>query len=250
MFTSKAWYGVDFNPLQGVKVIHRFTQFTDRTMAQHKRGITFNCIICGKPFYRPNHNVIHGTKKTCGDKECGRLSKSRENNPFWGKKHSPETVAKIKESRAKNPPKGTGPKKGEFKHTAEAKRLMSIASKERWRTRRADMMAARNNGLNAPYKEIQNEPRHRFIFTPEQKRTWTADRCKWCDATEELVLDHIIPVICGGTNIRANAQTLCGECNRWKMRHVDRPLYFALLGANGAQINPEYHAQDVTADEN
>ena len=49
-----------------------------------------------------------------------------ESNPFYGRKHSPETIAKIKAARAKQkcPRKGT-------KHSDESKALMSAAKKGR-----------------------------------------------------------------------------------------------------------------------
>lgn len=40
--------------------------------------------------------------------------------------------------------------------------------------------------------------------------------CRRCGATDDLQVDHIIPVIHGGTEDLENLQTLCGPCNRHK----------------------------------
>lgn len=40
--------------------------------------------------------------------------------------------------------------------------------------------------------------------------------CCYCGSTEELTIDHIIPVAWGGTNEDENLQTLCHDCNNAK----------------------------------
>lgn len=200
-------------------------------MPRYRTGIIAICPICSKEFHRPQHNIIHGTKKWCSF-ACKNISFRGAGNPFFGKTHSPEVRAIISAKVRANPSKGTGPKKGIFKHTDEAKKKMSEALRERWRTKRADMISYAKKGRNIPCKELNNEPRFKHCFTRTQKRNWLGTECYYCKNTKDLVIDHIIPIICSGTNLQANAQTLCQNCNRWKMRYVDRPLYFAVLGCS------------------
>jgi 5-methylcytosine-specific restriction endonuclease McrA len=231
--TYAAWYGVDFNVCDGItfKVFHRFTQFTTRAiMPNHKSGQMFNCIVCQKPFYRRRHEIAYDIKKSCSLK-CSGIARSGENNPFWGKTHSPENRQKISAGVRANPSKTHGPIKGSFKHTEEAKAKMSAALRERWQKNRVDMISYSKRGQNTPRDALMNGPRHQFIFTKTQKREWLGTSCAYCTALDDLVIDHIIPVICGGHNERSNAQTLCQTCNRWKMRYVDLPLYTAILGS-------------------
>jgi hypothetical protein len=61
-------------------------------------------------------------------------------------------------------------------------------------------------------------------FTGAQRAQWIDTSCTWCGSTENLCLDHTIPVAAGGKSVRSNAQTLCQPCNVWKGNHVDRPM--------------------------
>lgn len=61
-------------------------------------------------------------------------------------------------------------------------------------------------------------------FTASQRTKWIDDKCAFCGTTDNLTLDHTVAVCCGGTSTQDNAQTLCGACNNWKAKYVDRPL--------------------------
>lgn len=41
-------------------------------------------------------------------------------------------------------------------------------------------------------------------------------RCRQCKATEDLTVDHIIPLVRGGAHDEGNLQTLCRPCNSRK----------------------------------
>ncbi len=41
-------------------------------------------------------------------------------------------------------------------------------------------------------------------------------KCVYCGSTENLEVDHIVPICRGGTNDMENLQTLCRSCNRAK----------------------------------
>jgi hypothetical protein len=148
----------------------------------------------------------------------------------------------MKEHRTSKPPRpyGTrryGPAKGSFKHTGEARAKIAAASRELWRTNRDKMLEALIKAGDAR-RGANTEPRHRLKFSPWQRKEWMTSKCAWCNATDDLVLDHILPVMAGGTNRKANAQTLCRPCNLWKMCYVDRPLLLAILDNKGAELQP------------
>jgi 5-methylcytosine-specific restriction endonuclease McrA len=51
-------------------------------------------------------------------------------------------------------------------------------------------------------------------------------RCAYCGATEQLTVDHIIPLGSHGTNARSNLQCLCNNCNQAK---GDQTGFFRVL---------------------
>lgn len=61
-------------------------------------------------------------------------------------------------------------------------------------------------------------------FTAKQRVEWMGEQCARCGSTDNLTLDHVIAVCAGGQSVKENAQTLCGPCNNWKAKHVDRPM--------------------------
>lgn len=53
-------------------------------------------------------------------------------------------------------------------------------------------------------------------------------KCLCCGSTEDLTLDHVIPLVCGGSNTIENSQPLCRSCNSKKgTKTIDyRPFHF------------------------
>lgn len=196
---------------------------TEGKTGPKRNGQNIACMQCGKLFYRDRAYIERTKKMTCS-RACYSLFFRGENNPFWNKTHTDETRKKISEFVKANPSKGSGPKKGVFKHTPETRALMSQKLRERWKNNREVMMKNPRKKLK-PREEL----RYRRCFSRKQRLEWSDSCCAWCDATEDLVLDHIIPVMCGGTNERKNAQTLCRTCNLWKMVYVDKALHLAGL---------------------
>lgn len=196
-----------------------------------RKGHEVPCIICGAMIYRDLAYIARTKRITCTSSECRSKAVQGENNAFWGKIHDEATKARIRETRRANPSKKkTGPPKGS-KHTPEAREKISAALRQRWATNRDGMLASLAHlKLQKPREEL----RYRRNFTDLQRREWKESCCAWCKATDNLVLDHIIPVMCEGENERRNCQTLCQPCNMWKMIYVDRALFKAGLGEKRA----------------
>lgn len=198
---------------------------TKQKTGPKRKGHEVPCIICGTMIYRDLAYIARTKRITCRAPDCKIKAVTGENNAFWGKVHDEETRERIKAGRRANPPKTTGPKKGTFSQTPEARAKISASSKKNWEENRDKMLAARKAKEIKPRELL----RYRRNFTKTQRKEWKECACAWCNATEKLVLDHIIPVMCGGVNERKNCQTLCQPCNLWKMINIDRKLYLAGL---------------------
>lgn len=62
--------------------------------------------------------------------------------------------------------------------------------------------------------------RRKWEFERVRKRPRVVERdgkvCKQCGATDNLVIDHIVPIAKGGSNDLSNLQILCWTCNAKK----------------------------------
>lgn len=65
-------------------------------------------------------------------------------------------------------------------------------------------------------RHYEREPIPRWM----RRRVYSRDgqRCQnpWCRSTEDLTVDHIVPVVRGGRSEVDNLQTLCRRCNSRK----------------------------------
>ena len=50
----------------------------------------------------------------------------------------------------------------------------------------------------------------------EFKKEVNMKKCRYCHSTENLTLDHKVPLSKGGKNEKSNLQCLCEECNSMK----------------------------------
>lgn len=47
-------------------------------------------------------------------------------------------------------------------------------------------------------------------------------KCCYCKTTENLTIDHIVPLSEGGTNIAENLRVMCDNCQK-KYHGIDKP---------------------------
>lgn len=66
-------------------------------------------------------------------------------------------------------------------------------------------------------KELQPNGSYKRVKISKSLRAgFKKDKCRYCHSTENLTIDHKIPVCQGGTNSVKNLQTLCYRCNGMK----------------------------------
>ena len=74
-----------------------------------------------------------------------------------------------------------------------------------------DPYTQEQNAMNRPKKlRIGKKKRARIRQELQMKR------CRYCKSTENLTIDHKVPLVHGGTNDLKNLQCLCKKCNGLK----------------------------------
>lgn len=72
-----------------------------------------------------------------------------------------------------------------------------------------------------PRREPESYARRREISASTRRRIFERDayRCRYCGAHRNLTIDHVMPVISGGTDADDNLVTCCKSCNSRKRDH-------------------------------
>jgi 5-methylcytosine-specific restriction endonuclease McrA len=75
-----------------------------------------------------------------------------------------------------------------------------------------------NLGLETQRPSTENKTNRKSISQGLRRSVYERDEygCVTCQARKDLSVDHIIPVVKGGTNDLDNLQTLCRSCNSKK----------------------------------
>ncbi|MBF9058165.1 hypothetical protein HKCCSP123_03125 [Rhodobacterales bacterium HKCCSP123] len=180
-----------------------------------RRGIEVECVVCGKKVYRPLSRVKEGRTYVCS--EACRLKAHEE---------------KLIDRTAPRPNRLLGEEINCCICGKTVYRKKSMIERNIAKTcGNPDCVSAYSRSLwglppHPPDKKrYKKGPARRATnFTAKQRMLWTGSECVRCGATENLSLDHIIPVSAGGRSVKSNAQTLCQPCNIWKANHEDRQM--------------------------
>jgi hypothetical protein len=181
-----------------------------------RRGQNLVCEICQSPFYRKASMVKAGKSRFCSEpcrlkahelKRVDRTAPRPQNLRgsmitciFCGK-----SIYRKKSMLARNIGKTCGDQA-----------CISAYGRQLWGLSPRDQGTVRLPRAQRKYR-LAN-------FTAKQRAEWIGSTCARCGTTENLTLDHIVAVCCGGPATKSNSQTLCGPCNNWKAKHIDRPM--------------------------
>lgn len=182
-----------------------------------RRGVDLICEVCSTPFYRKPWMVKKGKSRFCSEPcrlrahELRMIDKTQPRpQNLRGSKITCMFCEKIIYRKKSMLVRNIG-------KTCGDPVCVSAYGRSLWGLTPFDPESFKMPRARRRYRGLAN-------FNALQRETWIDDKCKWCEMTKNLTLDHIIPVCAGGKATKENAQTLCGPCNNWKAKHVDRPL--------------------------
>lgn len=187
------------------------------TIGTKKRtGVHLKCEVCETDFYRPKSTIAAGRSRFCSE-PCRQIAFQRKLIDRTGAR--PERLL------------GTEITCVVCANTRYRKRSMIDRNIDKTCGDPVCVGAYSRSlwGLPPRDPETARKPRgerkqRRTNFTAKQRREWLGTSCARCGTAENLTLDHVNPVCAGGQSVRENAQTLCGPCNNWKAKYVDKPL--------------------------
>jgi hypothetical protein len=149
------------------------------------------------------------------DKARIRLQKWRANNP---ERDNEVRLKSVRKWRAENPERSrslnllwhhANPEKAK-----QSTRNWRAKNPEKVRTTKKNRAARKKGAIGIITVREWNDMKELYGFT--------CLRCKLKEPEIELTLDHVMPLVMGGSNMISNAQPLCRTCNGWKQgRHID-----------------------------
>jgi len=118
---------------------------------------------------------------------------------------------------------GNDPQDGVSVHSSVLERMLGLSA-EQCLSAIAELKSMGLLTGNDPHWQMQIESEYarvrRPVIIPKaiREKILSSD-CAHCGTTEQLTIDHIVPVIEGGTDDEENLQALCRSCNARKKHH-------------------------------
>lgn len=204
--------------------------------ATHKDGLRTQCSLCRSSARRRAYTEN-------AERERIRSQRWREKNPDYGRLryalNRENERARTQRYREANPETTRATSRKYYKENAEAllskqrryreensKRIRAnerrrreenpdkvSRSQQRWRKENAPLLAAHaaNRRARKAAATIGNP-----VAIKERVAAIYEEACVWCGATDNIHVDHIIPLSKGGAHSVENLQALCSSCNQKK----------------------------------
>jgi hypothetical protein len=185
-----------------------------------------------KKYYYENHDkVIEYSRrhyKEHAKEENARVTKFR-------KEHPEETKAYNKQYHLDNKEKEKEYQEQHKEQIAQNKKNYYLRNKEKCKERSSQWEKSHREKYNRWHKNRDLRKRSASgngISHEDWETILERDKkCLWCEALDDLTLDHVIPIAKGGKHDISNAQVLCRKCNSKKnTKIIDfRPFGNAIL---------------------
>lgn len=145
--------------------------------------------------------------KLIGDKPLTPAERQKR----YRERHPDRVKNSIEKYKKNNPEAIKEASKRYYYRNAEAEKARSIRwrklNHENWRKiANASWARRKARKLNAGVFVILDRELMRILSSP----------CNFCGTTEDITLDHVIPLARGGRHSIGNLQPLCGTCNKRK----------------------------------
>jgi 5-methylcytosine-specific restriction endonuclease McrA len=142
--------------------------------------------------------------------------------------HRDDRLKRVKDRYAANPQNAWGNRNPEKKNASTARWKKKGDNAQAWRKKYPDK--SRSHVRNRRAKRKGNGGTHTAKDIAEIHKS-QRNRCAYCRISfvgRDSHVDHIVPIVRGGSNHRSNLQILCAPCNRSK--GSKDPLDFMRLG--------------------
>jgi hypothetical protein len=98
----------------------------------------------------------------------------------------------------------------------EKNHALDIAVKNSTKSKKLSKFQEHIKKFPAPRENGALRSRRKYIPAQIQRKIWSRDqgRCRHCDSTRFLEIDHIIPLALGGSDEPDNLRILCRPCNQ------------------------------------
>lgn len=181
-------------------------------------GEELTCAVCGKGFYRPQSRLRDGRTYLCSEPCRMKAHEAKQIAMGQPRPHLKRGMVINCSVCGTSVYRKKSMIERRISQTCGNRECVSAYSRSLWGL----------PPLSEAQKRLRKGPSRRATnFTARQRVEWMDTKCAKCGATENLSLDHIIPVCAGGDSSFENAQTLCQPCNIWKSNHEDRKLALA-----------------------
>lgn len=137
----------------------------------------------------------------------GVQSKCKTCNKAYREANAEKIAATKKKWEQANPEKGRAAQAKYYQKNPKRRAVIQ----RRWNDANRDKVNA-----TASRRRTRKAGNGVYLILDKEIRRLYASPCVACGATENIQLDHIIPVIKGGTTSIGNSQPLCKSCNSSK----------------------------------
>lgn len=179
-----------------------------------------SCVECRKILSKIWYSDRERARKKTAAWRSNNKERSLKSEREWREKNKERVTATQKRWRDKNPERSKKKYRDWYARNIESERLRSLS----WNKENKDYCAANARNYRARKKHNGGVHSREDIAAIFQLQS---SKCAYCRTalSDDYHVDHVMPLVLGGSNDRANLQITCPTCNQ--MKHAKHPIEFA-----------------------